>query len=289
MEDFLRTTRYCDYGHPAIRHTAQSLRRTYGGDGHCELAAGIYDFVSENIEYQVGKWNWLASETLARRAGTCTNNANLMVSLLRACDVPAGYRIMRVRGDAYLGPVTPKRLARHIAPTSTHIYVAVHLHGRWLQCDPSNDYALSLGIQHLNPPSGLVRWNATGDAPLNIDRRHVLADTGPIADIDPLMTKRNRPLVRLGLQMSNHYIHYLRHHGSGHDTLHSLKSGFTNWLRTNYPMSYVLYMAAPYWPVRHRGHKAPLAPDTADGQTTNAASGSGAREDQYCVLPAESE
>jgi transglutaminase-like putative cysteine protease len=70
---YLEETRFCDTGHPEIEKIDKS-----------EYSVRAFYRVRDNTRYYVGQISETASETLARRRGSCTNKANLLVALLRA-------------------------------------------------------------------------------------------------------------------------------------------------------------------------------------------------------------
>jgi transglutaminase-like putative cysteine protease len=61
----------------------------------------LFYWVRDNIEYELGLKSDTASSTLLRGSGSCINKANLVVALLRALGIPAGFHIMTVKTRAY--------------------------------------------------------------------------------------------------------------------------------------------------------------------------------------------
>jgi hypothetical protein len=188
--EYLAPTRYCDAGHPAI---VAALREIVDGrEDEREAAVELFCFVRDHVRYEFGPWGQTASDTLALRAGTCTNKANLLVALLRAAGIPAAYGVMRVDAQRYWGPIGPQFLANEASSDSTHVYAAAHLGGRWVRCDPSTDRELAALTSQWCPQTRLVVWDGREDALDLLDPAHVHADLGLEANIDGLLAKPTR-------------------------------------------------------------------------------------------------
>lgn len=240
---FLLETSFCDCCNPAIQDiVAQIKSEVYNNGTYYErlLAVRIFNFVRDEIKYTVGNWHRKASETLLEKRGTCTNSANLMVAMLRIAGIPAGYRVMRVDGKEYFGPITPSILKQYISDSSIHIYVCVYLDGRWVKCDPSDDHDLAIGTQHINPQSTLVEWDGVSDAILKLDPAHVISDTGPLWSIDDVFQKPSRHQNRGYLVIANAYIQFLREHGQGIHNIEEIEKKFKKWLAI-YSKKYYIY------------------------------------------------
>lgn len=242
-DPFLSEKRYCDHSHPSLRRLADTFRSDYPNAR--ELAVAVFLHVRDTIAYEVGNWQRPASATLARRHGTCTNSANLMVALLRGAGIPAGYGVMSVRGREYFGPLAPARLSRLASETSTHVYACVRLDGNWLRCDPSDDVALSLGTCHLNPQSRLMDWDGRSDAMLDLNPDHVLRDEAPLADIGRLMNKPMRAKLRIPVRIANHFMDFCRQEGPRLRSPADAEEEFLRWYRSRHPGYYRIYRALP--------------------------------------------
>jgi len=124
-KEFLEASYYCDAFEPSVQSMAFSIVGEIQGDK--AKAVKLFYWVRDNILYSVGNWNKKASETLRHRLGTCTNNANLLVAFLRAVGIPAGYRVLRVKGQEYFGPITPPSLRHRIGVNTIHAHAYVFL------------------------------------------------------------------------------------------------------------------------------------------------------------------
>ena len=239
MKDFLKESYYCNFTHPDIASKAKSFKNI--SKDEVELAKHLFYFVRDSTVYTIGNWTKRASETLAIGRGTCTNNANLLVALLRSVGIPAGYGVMHVSGPDYFGPVILPHLARNIAKKSKHIYCYVHLNGKWLKCDPSDDEPLSVNTMHLNPQSTVVEWNGLTDAMLSLHPSHVLSDEGPISDIDNIIGKKPRFSKKIPVYIGNIYIQFLREEGKTVTELSQLEPSFERWLSKKHFFIYLMY------------------------------------------------
>lgn len=238
---FLDVSAACDWQHPTIRHLAAQL--TQGCATETERATRLFHWVRDEITFQVGDWQYIASATLAVRRGTCSNKANLLVALARATGIPAGFHVMRVDGKRYLGPIVPPTLRKFIAARSIHVYATLQVEGHWLRCDPSDDRRFAENTAHLNPQSRLVAWDGQHDAVVQLDPAHVYEDQGPLVSIDHLLTTPRR-VPAVVVRMGNLYIHFLREHGHQFRSHAALERAFRVWLRTRAPGLYLLYHLA---------------------------------------------
>lgn len=252
----LCATRFCDTSHPEIICLAESLRRS---SGDRETAVAVFGYVRDAIAYEVGNWQRTASQTLRRGRGTCTNSANLMVALLRSLGIPAGYGVMVVSGREYFGPAIPRRLCSRAGERSRHVYVCVWIEGRWVRCDPSDDAALSLASQHVNPQCTLIDWDGWDDALLRLDPTHIVKDQYPLSDIDAMMAKPMRNAMRIPVHIGNYFIEFLREHGASLADAHDCQRRFAKWLARTHPACYLAYLMLPAEAARTSSHCSAVA------------------------------
>ncbi len=238
LKEYLIETEYCDFSNPLIQDLVRDFQDKYSDK--TELSKALFYFVRDQIKYTVGNWSKKASYTLKHRHGTCTNNANLMVALCRACGIPAGYGVMDVVGPEYFGEIVPPRLSRTVAKKSKHVYCYVYQNDKWVKCDPSDDEPLSINTQHLNPQSNIIEWNGINDAVLNLHPSHILKDQGPIASIDYLMQKRQRRIMSIPVKIGNLYIDFLRENGKKIKSIEEMEIAFESWMRRKYFFYYII-------------------------------------------------
>lgn len=241
LSEFLKESFFCDVSNPLIQQIAKNFKNRFRIQK--ELAIQLFFFVRDKTVYRIGNWRKKASQTLKEGGGNCTNSSNLLVALLRAAGIPAGYGVMEVVSPDYFGIITHPKLAKAVekkTKKSKHIYCFVFLGERWIKIDPSDDEPLSLSTQHLNPQSLIVNWDGENDAILNLSKDHVLRDSGPYSNIDNIINKKQRRRVKIPIYLANLYIQFLREKGSSILSIEMLESEFMKWLKDNKPLSYIL-------------------------------------------------
>ena len=237
-KEFLETTYYCDLHNPAIRNLAERLTLDLTVDKM--KAIRLFYWVRDNILYSVGNWKKKASETLKSHEGTCTNKANLLVALLRVSGIPAGYRVLRVKGRDYFGPIAPPSLIHRVRANTVHIHAYAFLNDKWIKCDPSDDIALSKKTSYFNPQSKVVEWNGENDAELNLDTTHIIEDLGLFSNVDHWIGKRPRYSKAIVVSLGNLYIKFLREYEEIIHDINILERHFKHWLRKHYPLHYII-------------------------------------------------
>lgn len=238
VEEFAGETYYCNFKHPLITQLARRL--TADCPDKKTTAVKLFYWVRDNVLYRVGDWNRRASETLIERGGSCTNKANLLVALLRAAGVPAGYRVLRVKGQEYFGPIIPPILKQRVSESSVHAHAYVFLDGRWIKCDPSDDVVLSLRTSYFNPQSTIVEWDGEKDAVLNLDPNHIIEDLGLASNIDHFLNKKPKRRKKIAVRLGNLYLKFLREYEETIDDIHKLELQYKRWLRRNHFIHYIL-------------------------------------------------
>jgi hypothetical protein len=242
---FLRETEYCDYSHYLIYKTAQDFKRRYKSKR--ELAVALFYWVKDSVRYSLGQWNVKASQTLLQKYGTCTNKANLLVALYRAVGIPAGFGIMKVNGQRYLGPACIPMLGSQMSQRSTHTYVAVYLGGRWIKVDPSDDRKLSDSISHFNHTADAVEWDGYSNAELNLNKEDVFSDDFPVDDIDYIMRKKPRNAKGIRLKIFNLALNFYRDKGKEIKEGQALEPLLKKYFLKNYPLYYMAFISAIFY------------------------------------------
>ncbi len=241
MDKYLKETTFCNFSNQNITKIAKDFKEKCHDKK--DLAVELFYFVRDNIKYSLGFWNKKASETLRRKTGTCTNSANLMIALLRSAGIPAGYGVLKVKGQKYLGEVVPVRLRKFIKRESTHVYVYVYINDKWLICDPSNDIHLSLNTQHFNKQSKLVDWNGDNNTDMPIDDNDIISNAGPIDNIDNLIDKKMKFHKIVPVKIANLYVAFLRDNGSRFKDALCAEKEFVSWLRKKHFFYYICYLS----------------------------------------------
>jgi hypothetical protein len=238
-EDFLQETKFCDFSDKDIQNLAKKIAKGCKNDR--EVAVSAFYWVRDNILYRVGLWQRTASETFLEKEGTCTNKANLLVALLRANNIPAGYGVMKVYGQRYFGPIAIPMLRKFIGKISTHIYPLIHLDNKWIKVDPSDDKKFSENSSYFNPTSKLVEWDGYSDAVLNLNKEDIISEEFPITNIDNWMIKKPKNAQGLALKMANIYIDFVRNNTKIVSGAEEVEILFKKYLQKKYPFYFYLF------------------------------------------------
>ena len=243
IKAFLKETRYCDCKNPEIQELARQITKPYNTDR--EKAIALFEYVRDTIKYQFGYWGKRASQTFREGRGMCTNKANLLIALLRATKIPAGYGIMKVNAKEYFGPVMLPVFKKLVSATSVHIYTYVFLDNKWIKCDPSTDKELSDKTSYFNPTTKLVVWDGRHNRLDNINPAYIYKDDGPYANIDDQLDKKARHAKGIPLKIGNLYLDFLRESTEKMDDIQKpakkLEALFRKWLRLNHFFYFLSY------------------------------------------------
>lgn len=230
---YLNESVFCDHNAPMIVHTAKQIVASV--DSPEEKAVRLFNWVRDNIKYQVGLYPHRASDTFTHRFGSCTNKANLLVAMFRAVDLPSAFRLYRVKTREYFGPLCSKRLTQFMSFESIHVFAAIHLNQRWLRIDPTDDYRISEGGDHLNPQCKQVRFNGYDEALLHLDRNHIISEVEDnMLNVDDILKKESR-LSEDILWVMNAYLNYVRSHGKFSSTIPFFEESFFTWFELTHP------------------------------------------------------
>jgi hypothetical protein len=208
--DALALSAFCNHADAAIDAALRGIIEHSGARDERATAVAAFEFVRDEVPYTLGPWGVPATTTLARREGMCTNKANLLAALLRRAGVPAAYGVLRVNAREYFGVIGAPFLTRYMSPSSTHVYAAAYLDGRWVKCDPSTDRELSSRTAHFCRQTALIEWDGARDSMDFLDPAHVHADLGLFADIGDLLAKPARGSTPARLALWNDYLAFIR-------------------------------------------------------------------------------
>ena len=192
---FLEETKYCNFNHPEIQKITSNITKNCKDDKEKSIA--LFYWVRDNIKYRFGNWGLSASEVLKQGHGMCTNKAVLLTTFLRASHIPAGFGILKVKGQEYFGLIAPKTLKDKVSKKSVHFYSYVNLDNKWIKIDPSVDRELANKTNYFNPTTELTEWLGDHDAMENLDPKDILEDLGPFFFVDDRLQKKPKKAKKI--------------------------------------------------------------------------------------------
>ena len=241
IKNFLQETKFCDFTSPNIQKIAQEI--TKSGVSDSEKSESLFYWVKENIKFEFGYWGVKASNVLQRKRGMCTNKAVLLTSFLRAVHIPAGFGILKVKGQEYFGPIAPVVLTNKVSSKSVHFYSYVNIDNKWIKIDPSVDSQLAIKTNYFNPTTELTEWSGDYDAMENLDPKNILEDLGPLFFIDDRLQKKPKKAKNILFKIGNYYLDFLRGNNIKIiDPKKQLEPLFKKWLKKNHFLNYILYI-----------------------------------------------
>ncbi len=242
---FLKETKFCDFSNPEIQKLTKEIAKNCKNEQ--EFAIRAFYWVRDNILYRVGMWQRKASETLAEKEGTCTNKSNLLVALLRANNIPAGYGVMKVYGQRYFGPIAIPMLKEFVSDVSVHVYAIVYLNDKWIKCDSSSDKEFSDNTSYFNFTTNLVNWDGREDSLMVFKKNDVVEENFPVSDIDSWMLKKSKNARGLPLKIANIYIKFARDNKQKVADVQEFENLFKKYLKANYFFDFCLLRLILFW------------------------------------------
>lgn len=100
-----------------------------------DAAIKIFDFVRDEIQFEVNRADERASETLQRGSGFCITKTNLQIALLRAIGIPARYHHVHLSKGIIRG-LFPEPIYDRLPDTITyHPWCECYLTNDWVSCE----------------------------------------------------------------------------------------------------------------------------------------------------------
>lgn len=225
---FLRATRYCDSNSREIKTIAHEITSSYKNKR--EKAKTLFYWVKEQIKFEFGYWGVKASDVLRRKRGMCTNKANLLIALLRAIKIPAGYGILRVNTKKFYRELMCPSFKKLVSPETTHIYVGIFSDKKWLMCDPSVDSELATALKKKTPFAEMSGFDLNKQDIKNM--KGILIKREFFSNIDENLDKPPRHAKGMTLKILNSYIKFLREKRQAIRNLSAkrIERFFLNWL-----------------------------------------------------------
>lgn len=183
VADHLAQTHFCDHAHPTIMQRARAMART--ASDATDLVRHVFLFVRDQIVFGGDHWRTTASCTLRKGYGACFNKNLLMISLLRALQIPATLMGNPLR-NTFTRPCVGWASVFFSNPFY-HCFTRVSVKGRWVDLDPTLDRGT---YDVFYKPAGVawsIDWDGRGDMLLYTESL-----TGPpraFTDIDQALNR----------------------------------------------------------------------------------------------------
>lgn len=150
-ERYLQPSGLCDFD-ISTEIILKTQELTAGSRNRAGKFRSIFAFVKE-MPYGLEDWDLKASDVLRKGWGMCSGKTNLLVALLRSADIPARYRVYRIKADTKLWDKLCKdsgSAARMngLGEERDHVDCEVWL-GKWTDCDAGRDSAMERGLVKL--------------------------------------------------------------------------------------------------------------------------------------------
>ncbi len=182
MNDDLKQTYYCDYGHPSIQQLAKQLKN----DDCTKTVMDTFTYVRDCIPFGFDLVQTKASQTLKRGFGVCWNKSLLLLALLRSNGIPSHFGSIPMK-SSFIAPVVGK-IHLLINNPYNHCIVSVKLDGRWVILDPVLDRkSYDTFFRPLNVGWD-IDWNGIDDCSLYTESVIGLPEKYP--DVDSILNRK---------------------------------------------------------------------------------------------------
>jgi len=185
MENFLKSTKFCDCDNQKIIAKATELTRN--DKTTREAALSIFHFVRDQIAFMGGPIV-KSSRTLKRGNGFCVTKSNLQVALLRAVNIPARYHVAHLKKDILIGIVPGIESDDYHDVITYHPWCECYLSDKWISCEALFEKALVEKIYkegiHSKEDMPIIDWD--GESDLSIVSTWKLEDKGTHDSLDEL-------------------------------------------------------------------------------------------------------
>ncbi|MBL4746637.1 MAG: transglutaminase family protein [Flavobacteriaceae bacterium] len=146
-------TFYFDYSSEIIQGILLKIGRKEGGSD-LDFAIRAYTYVRDYWPYYPYRFSlqeedWRSSKIAQQKTGHCLDKSILLISLLRAVNIPAKLGLSRVRNHIAVEQIVEKFGSDELVP---HGYVAVFLEGIWVKATPAfnKELCLKMGVHALD-------------------------------------------------------------------------------------------------------------------------------------------
>ena len=186
MQNYLATTCMCDHDDPWLLKLVEEI--TNGAITPVEKARRIFSYVRDRVRFSLAYSRSTASQTLKRGYGDCLSKSNAQVALLRAMDIPARFRWVKVE-SVILHHLVAGFLYKQMPPTASHFWPECFLEGRWISCEAFLDKPLYDGMlkQGLITEDQVPTIEWDGESDLVILKAWITEQCGSISSAEDAM------------------------------------------------------------------------------------------------------
>jgi len=142
-----------DYSSEIIQRIVQKLDRK-AAESDSDFAIRAYTFVRDFWPYypyrfSLKKEDWKSSKIATQKAGHCLDKSIILISVLRAENIPSKLGLSRVKNHIAVEQIIEKFGSDELVP---HGYVAIYLEGKWVKATPAFNKELckKMGVHALD-------------------------------------------------------------------------------------------------------------------------------------------
>lgn len=138
MKTYIEETYHFDYSNENIQKILKDLK---AGEqlSDKDFAIKAYLFVRDHWQYypyriSLINEDWKASEIITHKEGHCIDKVIILVSILRAANIPARLGLAKVKNHIAVDQIVKKLGSDVLVP---HGYIEIFLNGKWLKATPA--------------------------------------------------------------------------------------------------------------------------------------------------------
>ncbi|PCI06434.1 MAG: transglutaminase [Flavobacteriaceae bacterium] len=152
-KDAVKETFYFDYSSEIIQKIIQKLDKREE-ESDLDFSIKAYAFVRDFWPYYPYRFSlknedWKASKIAEQKAGHCLDKSIILISILRAENIPAKLGLSRVKNHIAVEQIVEKFGSDELVP---HGYVDIFLEGKWVKATPAFNKELckKMGVHALD-------------------------------------------------------------------------------------------------------------------------------------------
>lgn len=141
---YLEANNHFDHGSIEIQNLVKKIEASASDASSLDFALKAYYYIRDNWFYNPYHFSliedaWQASTITTRSAGHCLDKAILLISVLRAKNIPARLGLAKVKNHIAVEDIIEKFDNDVLVP---HGYVELYLEGKWVKATPAFNKSL---------------------------------------------------------------------------------------------------------------------------------------------------